>query len=136
VWTDITLPEFLERIGAFGKNREEGYSGLRLAGLLMFGRAEVIRDALPHYMVDYQERPEAKTEKRWVDRLAPDGSWSANVYDFFRRVYQTLTADLKVPFQFKDGQRVDDTPVHEALREALVNTLIHADYSGRVSVMV
>lgn len=136
VWTDIPLPEFLERIGAFGKNREEGYSGLRLAGLLMFGRAEVIRDALPHYMVDYQERPEAKTEKRWVDRLVPDGSWSGNVYDFFRRVYQKLTADLKVPFQLKDGQRVDDTPVHEALREALVNTLIHADYSGRVSVMV
>jgi predicted HTH transcriptional regulator len=136
VWTDLPLPEFLERIGAFGKNREENTSGLRLAGLLMFGRAEVIRDALPHYMVDYQERPEAKAEKRWVDRLVPDGTWSGNVYDFFRKVYQKLTADLKVPFQLQDGQRVDDTPVHEALREALANTLIHADYSGRVSVMV
>ncbi|QTN27046.1 putative DNA binding domain-containing protein [Rhodoferax sp. AJA081-3] len=136
VWTDLTLPEFMERIGAFGKNREEGYSGLRLAGLLMFGRAEVIRDALPHYMVDYQERPEPRAEKRWVDRLVPDGSWSGNVYDFFRRVYQKLTADLKVPFQLQEGQRLDDTPVHEALREALANTLIHADFSGRVSVMV
>jgi ATP-dependent DNA helicase RecG len=61
VWTDLPLVEFLERIGAFGKNRDEGYTGLRLAGLLMFGRAEVIRDVLPHYMVDFQERPEAKT---------------------------------------------------------------------------
>ena len=136
VWTDLPLPDFLERIGAVGKNREEGYSGLRLAGLLMFGRAEVIRDALPHYMIDYQERPEAKAEKRWIDRLVPDGSWSGNVYDFFRKVYQKLTADLKVPFQLQEGQRVDDTPVHEALREALANTLIHADYSGRVSVLV
>jgi ATP-dependent DNA helicase RecG len=136
VWTDLPLPEFLERIGAWGKNREEGYSSLRLAGLLMFGRAEVIRDALPHYMVDFQERPEAKTEKRWIDRLVPDGSWSGNLYDFFRKVYQKLTADLKVPFQLQDGQRVDDTPLHEALREALANTLIHADYSGRVSVLV
>ena len=136
VWSDLPLPEFLEKIGAFGKNREEGYTGLRLAGLLMFGRAEVIRDALPHYMVDYQERPEPKAEKRWIDRLVPDGSWSGNVYDFFRKVYQKLTADLKVPFQLQDGQRVDDTPVHEALREALANTLIHADFSGRVSVMV
>ena len=136
VWTDLPLPEFLERIGAVGKNREEGYSGLRLAGLLMFGRAEVICDALPHYMVDYQERAEAKTEKRWIDRLIPDGSWSGNVYDFFRKVYQKLTVDLKVPFQLQAGQRIDDTPVHEALREALVNTLIHADYSGRVSVLV
>lgn len=136
VWSDLPLPEFLERIGAFGKNREEDYAGLRLAGLLMFGRAEVIRDALPHYMVDYQERPESKAEKRWIDRLVPDGSWSGNVYDFFRKVYQKLTADLKVPFQLQEGQRVDDTPVHEALREALANTLIHADFSGRVSVLV
>src|SRR3989338_2042006 len=136
VWADLPVTEFLEKIGAYGKNREEGYSGIRLAGLLMFGRAEVIRDALPHYMVDYQERPEAKVEKRWLDRLAPDGSWSGNVYDFFRKVHQKLTADLKVPFQLQNGQRIEDTPVHEALREALVNTLIHADYSGRVSVLV
>ena len=136
VWTDLPAPAFLERIGAFGKNREDGSIGLRLAGLLMFGRAEVIRDALPNYMVDYQERPEAKTERRWIDRLIPDGSWSGNVYDFFRKVYQKLTVDLKVPFQLQDGQRIEDTPVHEALREALANTLIHADFSGRVSVLV
>lgn len=136
VWADLPIPEFLERIGAFGKNREDGTSGLRIAGLLMFGRAEVIRDALPNYMVDYQERSEARAEKRWVDRLIPDGSWSGNVYDFFRRVYQKLTSDLKVPFQLQEGQRIDDTPVHEALREALVNTLIHADFTGRVSVLV
>ena len=136
VWSDLPMSDFLERIGALGKNREEGTSGLRLAGLLMFGRAEVIRDELPHYMVDYQERPEAKAEKRWIDRLVPDGSWSGNVYDFFRRVYQKLTADLKVPFQLREGQRIEDTPVHEALREALVNTLIHADFTGRVSVLV
>ena len=136
VWADLSVPEFLEKIGATGKNREEGYSGLRLAGLLMFGRAEVISDALPHYMVDYQERPEARAKRRWIDRLVPDGSWSGNVYDFFRRVYQKLTVDLKVPFQLQDGQRIEDTPVHEALREALVNTLIHADFSGRVSVLV
>lgn len=136
VWTDLPLTDFLERIGAIGRNREEGFSGLRLAGLLMFGRAEVIREALLHYMVDYQERPEPKSERRWIDRLVPDGSWSGNVYDFFRRVYQKLTADLKVPFQLHEGQRMEDTPVHEALREALVNTLIHADFSGRVSVLV
>jgi predicted HTH transcriptional regulator len=136
VWLDLPLGEFLESVGAFGRNREEGYSGLRLAGLLMFGRAEVIRDATPNYMVDYQERPEAKVEKRWVDRLAPDGTWSGNIYDFYRKVYQKLTVDLKVPFQLQNGQRIDDTPVHEALREALVNTLIHADFSGRVSILV
>jgi len=43
---------------------------------------------------------------------------------------------LKAPFALKDGQRQDDTQVHVALREALVNTLVHADYTGRVSILV
>jgi len=136
VWLDLDIPEFLVQIGAWGRDRERRISGLRLAGLLMFGKLEAIRDAIPHYMVDYQERPEPKAEKRWVDRLVPDGTWSGNIFDFFRRVYQKLTDGLRVPFQLQDGQRIEDTPVHEALREALVNTLIHADFSGRVSVLV
>ncbi|MGL5661450.1 MAG: hypothetical protein ACRC2U_07920 [Aeromonas sp.] len=35
-----------------------------------------------------------------------------------------------------EGQRKSDTPVHIALREALVNCLVHADYSERASVLV
>ncbi len=31
---------------------------------------------------------------------------------------------------------LDDTPIHQALREALVNTLVHADYSDRAPVRV
>ena len=36
----------------------------------------------------------------------------------------------KVPFKTIDGNRIDDTPVHEALREALANCLINADFYG------
>ena len=75
---------------------------------------------------------------RWVDRLVPDGTWSGNLFDFYRIVYKKLTdpAGLKIPFKLKSGQRKDDTPVHEAIREALVNTIVHADYSDRLSVLV
>jgi predicted HTH transcriptional regulator len=128
--------EFLGALKGWRRDRQSGESGVTLAGLLMFGRWTALQDALPHYFLDYQERPEARTEKRWVDRLVPDGSWSGNVFDFFRRVYRKLITDLKVPFELKHGQRKEDTPVHVALREALVNTLVHADYSGRVSVLV
>ena len=41
-----------------------------------------------------------------------------------------------MPFEVVDGIRQDDTLVHVALREALVNTLVHADYSGRLSILV
>jgi predicted HTH transcriptional regulator len=126
--------EFLRQIGGWRKDRANGVEGLTLAGLLMFGRWLSIQESVPHYFVDYQERPYTKTELRWVDRLVPDGTWSGNLFDFYRRVYRKLVEDLKVPFALKGDQRQDDTPVHEALREALVNTLVHADYTGRVSV--
>jgi ATP-dependent DNA helicase RecG len=135
-WNAVTDREFLRQIGGWRKDRETGESGLTLAGLLMFGQFTAIQEELPNYMLDYQERPEAKTEKRWVDRITLDGKWSGNLFDFYRKVYLKLTADLKVPFQLEKGERKDETPVHEALREALANVLVHADYSDRASVLV
>ncbi len=56
----------------------------------MFGRYTAIMEAFPYYMVDYQERPEAKADGRWVDRIVPDGTWSGNLFDFYQRVIQKL----------------------------------------------
>src|SRR5690606_31256428 len=128
--------EFLRRVGAVRRDRERGTEGLSVAGLLMFGRAESIRDEFPNYFLDYQERAAPRAEGRWIDRITLDGTWSGNLFDFYRRVYRRLIADLRVPFILRDGQRQDETPVHEALREALVNTIVHADYTGRTSVLV
>lgn len=136
VWLEEDDDGLLKKLKGWRRDRESGEEGLTLAGLLMFGTWDAIQDGAPHYFVDYQERPEAKTELRWIDRLVPDGTWSGNLFDFYRRVYRKLITDLKVPFVLKDGLRQEDTPVHVAIREALVNTLVHADYSGRVSVLV
>jgi ATP-dependent DNA helicase RecG len=136
VWNGFSDREFLRHIGGWRKDRETGESGLTLAGLLMFGQMVAIQEELPNYMLDYQERPEAKTEARWIDRITLDGKWSGNLYDFYRKVYVKLTADLKVPFRLEKGERKEETPVHEALREALANALVHADYSDRASVLV
>ncbi len=133
---DLVDIEFLRRIGAYGINRETGVRGLTKAGLLMFGMQHTISEVFPNYMVDYQERPHAQTEARWIDRVVPDGSWSGNLYDFYRKVYNKLIQDLKIPFELKDGVRQEDTPVHIALREALVNCIVHADYTDRASVLI
>lgn len=135
-WNALEDLDFLRKIGGWRKDRETGESGLTLAGLLMFGWMTTIQEELSNYMLDYQERPDAKIEQRWADRLTLDGKWSGNLYDFYRRVYLKLTADLKVPFSLEKGERKDETPVHVALREALANVLVHADYSDRASVLV
>ncbi|MFC1595980.1 RNA-binding domain-containing protein [Candidatus Margulisiibacteriota bacterium] len=135
-WNTLDDKEYLVRIGGWRHNRETGEQGLTLAGLLMFGTHPIIQEVLPHYMLDYQERPEAKTEQRWIDRVTLDGSWSGNLYDYYRKAYAKLTADLKVPFELDGDQRKENTPVHVAIREALCNVLVHADYSDRASVLV
>ena len=135
-WNTLEDQEFLKHIGAWRMNRETGEAGLTAAGLLMFGVHSTIQEAYPNYMLDYQERPEAKTERRWVDRVTLDGTWSGNLFDFYRKVFPKLTEAVKVPFELDGDQRVDETPIHVAIREALCNALVHADYSDRASVLV
>ena len=84
----------------------------------MFGNEYDIVREFNAYFLDYQEQYDADT--RWTDRIiSSSGDWSGNVYDFYFRVYNKLIQDIKVPFKMDGGTRIDDTPVHQALREAL-----------------
>jgi predicted HTH transcriptional regulator len=136
IWNDEPDQEFLRLINGWRWDRSSSEEGVTAAGMLMFGRLTEIQEIFPYFMLDYQEYAEGKTPTHWIDRVTLDGTWSGNVFDFYQLVMQRLVRDLKIPFQLRGDVRVDDTPVHEALREALVNTLIHADYSGRISVLV
>lgn len=128
--------EFLKSIGAYAKDRQTNTVGLTIAGLLMFGKMRSILDGIPHYLVDYQEQSD-DPEERWIDRITTDGTWSGNLYDFASKSYRKLTDELKVPFRLKDNiQRIDEGHVHQALREALVNTLIHANYQGGTGILI
>jgi ATP-dependent DNA helicase RecG len=128
--------DFLRKIGGWSVDRESGEQWLTLAGLLMFGKHGSIRDVVPNYFVDYREIPSSGTKTEWIDRLTPDGTWSGNLYDFYRSAIQRLFRDLKVPFRLEKDEREDETPVHKALREALVNSIVHADYFAEVSILV
>ncbi|MFT7003866.1 MAG: ATP-dependent DNA helicase RecG [Sulfurimonas sp.] len=128
--------EFMRNIGGWKRDRQTDKEGLTLAGLVMFGKLYAIQEELNNYMIDYQERPEAKKESRWIDRLTIDGTWSGNIFDFYQKVIRKLYSDLKVPFVLDKDIRKDETPIHTALREALINTIVHADYTGRSSLLV
>ena len=101
----------------------------------MFGFEYEIVKEFPMYFLDYQEQMDPNT--RWTDRIvSTSGDWSGNVYDFYFRVYNKIAQDIKIPFKLEGGDRIDDTPVHKALREALANCLINADYYGRQGVVI
>jgi len=133
-WEELEDAEFLYKLGAVGRS-SDGKLHPTAAGLLMFGYEYEIVKEFPAYLLDYQEQLDPNT--RWTDRiLSSSGDWSGNLYDFYFRVYNRITRDIKVPFKLEGGDRIDDTPVHKALREALANCLINADYYGRQGLVI
>ena len=127
--------EYLRSIGAAAISDDDGKLHPTAAGMLMFGDEYNIVRHFPEYFLDYREELDPIT--RWSDRLqSSSGEWSGNVCDFYFRVYNKIIKDIKVPFKMSGGERVDDTPVHKALREALANCLINADYHGLRGVVI
>ncbi len=134
VWDTLDDAQFLIKLGAAAIG-ENGTVHPTAAGLLMFGNESDIVREYPRYFLDYRE--EYDDVHRWTDRvISSSGDWSGNVFDFYFRVYNKLQLDLKVPFEMNGIYRVDDTPVHRALREALANCLVNADYYGRQGLVI
>ena len=134
VWEQLDDESFLQKIGAVGIG-EDGKKHPTSAGLLMFGNESDIVREYNNYFLDYQEQYDP--QNRWTDRIiSSSGDWSGNVYDFYFRVYNKLQQDIRTPFKLDGFTRVDDTPVHQALREALANCLVNADYYGRRGVVI
>ncbi|TDB01986.1 ATP-binding protein [Halomonas marinisediminis] len=127
----------LKKLGGWRKDRRTQQEGLTVAGLLMFGQTQAIQDplAVPGFHLDYRERLAEDDDIRWSDRLTIDGTWEANLFQFYQRVVQKLSHDpaLKVPFR---PDRRAQSDAHEALTEALVNALIHADHTGQGGIVV
>ncbi|MDR3292858.1 MAG: putative DNA binding domain-containing protein [Clostridiales bacterium] len=137
VWANIPTEEFLLKIGAIKRSEEDNAFHPTVAGLLMFGYDYEILNEFPNYFLDYREKFGTEGE-RWSDRIVSStGDWSGNVYDFYFRIQDKITSDLKIPFKLENGRdRIDDTPIHEAVREALTNALVHSDYYERRGLVV
>ena len=135
---EATGPAFLEQIGAVTRSHSDAPWHPTWAGLWMLGTELALRRLNPNWHLSYKEMPDDPNDsRRWLDRDHPDGSWPPNLLTFYRRAMVKVHAGLKVPFRTEGGQfRVDETPVHEALREALINTLVHADHQGTTGIRV
>ena len=131
--------DFLKKTGAYATEYETGKEGFTLAGLLMFGKYDSIinRSGDPMYFVDYRERVATDNpDMRWTHRIYPDGLWEANLYQFYVRVYNRLIQALPRPFMMKDGVRLEETPAHDAVREALINCIVHQDVNAQGHIIV
>lgn len=128
VWNDYSDKDFLLNMGGYIIDRNTHREGLTLAGLLMFGKGLSIRERFDNIRMDYIDMTNLLPDSRWSDRLTYDGRWENNLYNFFMTVQSKLIKDLKRPFRLEGMERIDDTAIHKAVREALTNLVIHSDY--------
>ncbi len=72
-------------------------------------------------LLEYREHDD--NDMHWTNRFtSQDGTWSGNIYDFY----------FKVMNEFKDVSTFEKEAVHEAL----INAIVHADYNGDGGVIV
>ena len=137
-WLTLENIELLRNLGGYRKDRVSKKEGFTLAGMLMFGKETSITDqeCAPNFFPDFREILSSDPEVRWTDRIHPDGTWEANLFQFYLKVWPRLSSSLPKPFQISKGRRQDETPAHVALREAFVNTLIHTDYSAPGNLII
>ena len=128
VWNGTDNQTFLRHLGGYTVDRITGKEGLTVAGLLMFGTGLAIRERFSNIRMDYLDESNLLPDSRWSDRLTYDGMWENNLYNFIKRVMPKLVKDIRRPFRLKGMNRIDDTPIHKAIREAVVNLVIHSDY--------
>ncbi|RAZ73641.1 RNA-binding domain-containing protein [Planococcus halotolerans] len=130
--------EFLISIGAMRKNRSTGKEELTFGGLLFFGKYISIKEELPHFHLEFLNYIDAD-EKRWSDRIATgDMKYpNLNLYKFFIETLQKLKGTVKDSFELdEDLSRKSDVDIEVALREALANSIIHADYRHQSPIKI
>lgn len=111
--------EFLLELDAVGYG-DDGQLYPTAAGLLMFGYYQEIIKKYPHYSLLFKE----------VSRTRRAVMHIQNVYSFYFDAAKKLTRNISIA----DGEH--DAQIHTALREALANSLINADYHGSCGVVI
>ena len=133
-WNKETDEEFLRLIGAASSD-EGGVLKPTIAGLLMFGFDYSIERELPRYMLDYLEFRDGGGD--WTNRMTTDtGEWSGNLFEFYMYVANRLNWNGDRAFSLDGVVRVDDSDILKAEREAVLNAVAHADYSGSGGIRV
>ncbi len=116
------MPEFLHKVSVLIDNKPT------FAGLLFFGK----RDSIQRYFVDFRidlfEIPASSISDarvRYTYRLPEQ----ENLWDYYFILFERVTMRIDKPFKLDSmGFAKEDYPYIDALREALVNMLMHADY--------
>ena len=122
-YNKLPTEEFLEKLNAVRKSK------VTVGGLLVFGNEDTIMSIIGDFRIDYLEiagtsYSDAPTKYNY--RL----SEADNLLDFYFSIFERLQKKIDVPFK-QEGKWLmnnEDQPQVKAIKEALVNLLMHTDY--------
>lgn len=138
-YREISDEEFLKEIGAFKRKRPFKDYGLTIGGLLFFGKYQSIRDYYPAFQLDYFKK-DTNLNPDWQDRISSgDMSYpEMNVYSFYNLALKKMTDNITEAFVLDENARRKPyrSDLTVAIRESLVNMLMHAYYGADVPLKI
>jgi len=121
-YNTLSDSEFIEKMQIIdGKH-------LTYGGLLFMGNNLAINKTFPDFRIDFLEIPgtsyaDAKT--RYTFRLEEQ----ENLWEYYFAIIDRLKRLIDMPFKMNElGIAIEDSPQFDAIREALVNMLMHSDF--------
>lgn len=131
--------DFLRKINVIKVNRTTKKECLTLAGLLVFGKHEAIKEYLPHYHVEYIRKYNDSENSYFSDRLIYDGTWGEdNLYNFLFSTFEKLKSTVSNSSRISSDNltRESNSKLIIAIREALANSIIHCDFLNNKGISI
>ncbi|MCK5223576.1 putative DNA binding domain-containing protein, partial [Candidatus Calescamantes bacterium] len=120
-YNKFSTEELLSKLGALKDGK------VTIGGLLVFGKEESIANVITDFRIDYLEimgTSYSDAEERYSYRLSEE----KNLFDYYFSIMERLLKKIDIPFKLKGDFRDENPPQRIAIREALVNLLMHSDY--------
>jgi ATP-dependent DNA helicase RecG len=127
-WKEMDDMELFRSAGLYEEDKRTGKRGFNLAGILLFGRDEVIRSCAPGYMTDCLLRRE--NLDRYDDRLTV----TTNLIEAYDQIMKFIAEYTMDRFFLIGDQNVS---VRSWIaRELVGNTLMHREFSSSLMARV